>query len=244
MTRSTHIVLLSALVSMVAAAGCNRGTPRGPASTPDAGTPGEDAGSTTPPPEDAGPGCTDECAPGTAPRCAGAGYQTCDRGSDGCMRWQEVVECGAGQTCEGGVCRGGDCPGGCCPRCDGVRCGAGSDGCGGTCGCESGMVCSDAATCCTPENGASACSRVLDSWCNRLVGCCTAPGAPECEEWATSITACRGYHVSSGSLDCAAPEWTSASFCAEGIDVCVGDIPLVSCSDIYSGTANLPRSCG
>jgi len=84
---------------------------------------------------------------------------------------------------------------------------------------------------------------MLGAWCERVVLCCTASGAPECVDWALSVTACRAYNVSTG-FDCSSSEWTSASYCAESVDVCVGDIPLVACSDIYAGTASLPRSCG
>jgi len=133
MTRS-HV--LFALLSLAAYAGCTSARPRDPGPEPgaDAGAPAPlavDAGDPAPSATDAGPGCTDECAPGTAPRCGGPGYQACERGPDGCMRWGDVTACGDGQTCEAGVCRGDGCPGGCCPRCDGTSCGPGSDGCGG-----------------------------------------------------------------------------------------------------------------
>src|SRR5690606_27739131 len=114
-----------------------------------------DSGMVVVPPVDGGPSCTNECNAGDPPRCAGAGFQSCTS-VGGCLRWSEITSCPADTTCSGaGVCMGTGCPGGCCPSCDGTRCGAGSDGCGGECACGSGQACSEANTCCTPENGAS-----------------------------------------------------------------------------------------
>jgi hypothetical protein len=98
-------------------------------------------------------------------------------------------------------------------------------------------------TCCMPENGAVSCNRILNGWCDRIVRCCTAAGAGACIEWAYSMSECRGHFVAEG-LDCASADWASMTYCREGVDVCIGDIPLVACSDLYGGTASLPRSCG
>jgi hypothetical protein len=214
--------------------------------TADSGT--ADTGTTPPPTGDSGTepppvmSCTDECAAGTAPRCAGTGYQACERSSDGCYRWGTVAACGADQICEGGVCRGDSCPGGCCPRCDGSMCGAGSDGCGGTCACSGGAACSDTGSCCVPVPGSLACNEFLTAWCDRIVTCCTAPGS-DCVEWAHSRSTCMGHFVSEG-FNCADASWASMSICRDGVDRCVRDIPLVACSDFYIGTASLPASCG
>jgi hypothetical protein len=57
-----------------------------------------------------------------------------------------------------------------------------------------------------------------------------------------STAACRGEHVA-GGFDCAADSWVTAEYCREGVDACVADIPLVACTDITGGTAELPSSC-
>jgi len=206
----------------------------GPAETPDSGTTTPDPDAGEPPP----PECTDDCTGSEAPRCAGAGFQVCVVGLDGCHHWSEITPCGEGATCSGGVCMGTSCV----PRCDGTICGAGSDGCGGDCGCGSMMVCSDARSCCTPENGAASCNRIVGAYCDRVIRCCTAPGAPACDTWTATTTSCRAHLLEMG-LDCSDSSWTSMTYCAEGVDVCVGDIPLIACSDIYGGTVTLPRSC-
>lgn len=242
-------ILASAILSVLLVTGCgsDRTRPTGGGGTGTTTGTGTDSGTTDPPPTMGDGGmsvvsCSDDCSAGEPPRCAGTGYQSCERDADGCYRWGTVAACGAGQTCEAGVCRGGDCPGGCCPRCDGTMCGAGSDGCGGTCDCAAGASCSDVGSCCVPVPGSLACNEFLTAWCDRIVTCCTAPGA-DCAEWALSRSECMAEHLASG-FNCADASWASMSICRDGVDRCVRDIPLVSCSDFYIGTASLPASCG
>jgi len=239
-------LFLLVVVSSLFALGCGNDRTR-PTGTPPPTMSADSGTTTTPPPmDDAGtttlPVCSDECSAGTAPRCAGTGYQSCDRGEDGCYRWGTVAACGDGQTCEAGVCRGGDCPGGCCPRCDGLMCGAGSDGCGGTCECSAGASCSDTGSCCVPVPGSLACNEFITAWCDRIVTCCTAPGA-ECADWTLSRSTCMAEYLV-GGFNCADASWASMSICRDGVDRCVRDIPVVACSDFYIGTAELPASCG
>ncbi len=243
--RFTTLLVLFFLASVASA--CQRSRPgdERPLVSGDGGMPMADSGPPPTPSPDAGPAtptCSNECEAGEPARCSGAGYQTCSRGPDGCYVWSDITACASGTSCEDGVCRGTGCPGGCCPRCDGTSCGAGSDGCGGTCACAAGSACSSASTCCMPENGAASCNRILGAWCSRVVTCCTAAGSGVCVDWAYSVADCRGAHVAMG-FDCSSTEWTSMSYCAEGIDRCVGDIPLVACTDITGGTAALPGSC-
>jgi len=94
---------------------------------------------------------------------------------------------------------------------------------------------------CPQENGAVACNRVVGSWCARVVMCCDASTTP-CADWTIDEASCRAFYVSDG-LDCSSPMITSTSACTTAVNACVGDIPLVACSDIVAGTANLPASC-
>lgn len=179
--------------------------------------------------------CTHECAPGTAARCGGDGWQACVIGSDGCYRWGDVNSCPAGQFCEGGVCRGEG--GMCTPSCDGTTCGG--DGCGGTCACGAGLACADTGACCAPENGASACSRLIGALCERIVACCAS--RTDCGAWGSSVSECRAEYVRSGT-DCSSPDWTTMTYCADGVDACVRAIPSITCDDAFAGT--LPPACG
>lgn len=128
----------------------------------------------------------------------------------------------------------------CVPRCENNACNG--DGCGGICPCAAGMVCGIEGVCCTPENGAAACARVIQAWCQRIVMCCSAAGSNACMPWAYSLAQCTGNFVSRG-FDCASPERTSMTICRESSIRCAGDIPLVACSDVLAGTANFPASC-
>lgn len=60
--------------------------------------------------------------------------------------------------------------------------------------------------------------------------------------WAYDDAMCRAQFVSTG-LDCSSSQFTSQTFCTSQGDACVSDIPLVACSDLAAGTANLPASC-
>ncbi len=112
-----------------------------------------------------------------------------------------------------------------------------ADGTGyGSCSCA-GMT--DAG--CAMENGAAACNRFVGALCARIVMCCEASSTP-CADWAYSETSCRARQIE-GGFDCSSPDYTSTSVCSAPWDRCVGDIPLIACSDFIGGTVNLPASC-
>lgn len=235
--RFAQVGTVLSLGLMVALAGCDSRSTTLPPRT-DGGTtppPTSDGGTTTPPP----PACTSECAPGEAPRCAGAGYQTCNRDADGCYRWSAVTPCASGTTCSGaGVCMGSGCPGGCCPRCDGSSCGPNSDGCGGECTCGGGLACATGGFCCTPERGSSACNRVTSGVCANLVACCAAAGGCV-ESWTVSVPACQAHLlVADPRYNCGA---ATVDYCAEAVDQCLRELPTLTCEQVLEGLA--PVSC-
>ena len=94
---------------------------------------------------------------------------------------------------------------------------------------------------CPSENGAVACNRVIGTFCARIIMCCDASATP-CPDWTIDDPSCRAYFVSEG-FDCSSPEVTSTTDCTADVDRCIADMPLVACSDIVGGTANLPASC-
>lgn len=110
-----------------------------------------------------------------------------------------------------------------------------ADGSGyGTCSCGS---IPDAG--CPQENGAVACNRFIGALCSRLITCCD--GDPDC---AGSIddASCRAGYVSEG-IDCSSPMFTGMTACTTAVTECVGDIPLIACTDLLAGTAGIPPAC-
>lgn len=95
---------------------------------------------------------------------------------------------------------------------------------------------------CASINGAAACQQLVGALCARVIMCCNAAGPSACMPWAYTDAMCRGHIVAAG-LDCAAPSRTSATVCQSVVDTCVGDVPLIACSDILGGTVNTPHSC-
>ena len=95
---------------------------------------------------------------------------------------------------------------------------------------------------CPSENGASACNRIIGSWCSRVMMCCNAAGAGVCVDWGYDDALCRAEYVAAGT-DCSSSTYTSTTSCIADVDRCVGDVPLVACSDIIAGTGNWPASC-
>ena len=100
----------------------------------------------------------------------------------------------------------------------------GSAGAGGTAGAGVDASCN--------QPGASACSAVIEAWCDRGV---------QCTVWADVLT-CKADAMKQG-YDCSASKIAEAQSCVDKTQACVGDLPLVACSDMKGGTANWPASC-
>ena len=47
--------------------------------------------------------CSDSCSVSGQRQCSGKGYRICERGSDGCLEWSNVINCGSG-TCVNDSC--------------------------------------------------------------------------------------------------------------------------------------------
>ena len=48
--------------------------------------------------------CSNDCSTNGMRQCYGGGYRECNRGSDGCLHWSGVTNCGSGQVCNNGSC--------------------------------------------------------------------------------------------------------------------------------------------
>lgn len=95
---------------------------------------------------------------------------------------------------------------------------------------------------CAAENGAATCNRFVTAYCNRVIQCCTAAGPSACPAYGYDAAMCRAEIVTEGT-DCSSTEWTDVMYCVTGAMQCANDVPLIACSDVTGGTANLPHSC-
>jgi hypothetical protein len=95
---------------------------------------------------------------------------------------------------------------------------------------------------CPSGSGATACDDVLTAWCTRVVQCCMTGSTCNCAAASCDVNMCKGYNTANG-YDCAASKYGSKMSCNAETSACVGDIPLISCSDVISSKANWPASC-
>jgi len=157
--------------------------------------------------------CTSECNVLGATRCSGNGVQTCsDLNGDLCLEWSATTDCGAGESCSGGVCATGcsnECTTTGATRCSGL----GVQSCGEHDGDEC-LDWSDTVPCPSQQtcSGGTCATDCIDE--------CSTPGVKACS--GSSVITC-GQSDTDTCL-----EWSTPQSCGAGKS-CSGGICGVEC---------------
>jgi len=103
---------------------------------------------------------------------------------------------------------------------------------------------------CAVEYGVTACKKVLQAKCERIVACCNGGGScrsecffPVSSEDTCDVARCKARLTRTGGYDCDVGSKWGKWICASLTNACVAAQPTVACSDILSATAVDPPAC-